>query len=554
VLSTARETTEQVSLTVFDEYLFMSRYLFHCSGCGWFLAVAGLFCPVLNGQVLTGRPLAQFTESGLISSVAANRSGLERAWFTQVELDSSHSKVSYVTLYVSSSVSKTIHEVSHDRGKELFSDRELDNFGEPLGVEGAKKLADEKVRELTALGFNPKLETRLMPEITLYVVTDHGLVQAIDGETGRTRWSAQIGKSDHPTLEPAANDDYLAVINGSVLYVANARDGTLVWQRQLRGVPGAGPGISLELVHVPMITGMMETYNLKDWRRPPSFFQSVGRAVIQPTVTPNSVAWPTDRGHVYVGRANVYGSRYRLVAHDTIVAPVSYLAPNHFFVASFDGYVYCVQESSGEVLWRFSTGNPISHPPVVIRDAVYVINDDGGMYCVAVANGQEQWWTPNVRYFLAASNDRVYTTDKIGRILIIDDSTGSRISTIAVPHLDLQLINFSTDRIYVGTTRGLIQCLHEPQLELPLVYAAPPKPVEKPKIEQKGLDETETKPAPKAPTASPFDSPFGGADPFGAAPSGGTSPKPAAPAGGGVDPFGGGADPFGGGADPFGTP
>ena len=117
----------------------------------------------------------------------------------------------------------------------------------------------------------------------------------------------------------------------------------------------------------------------------------------------------------------------------------------------------------------------------------------------------------------------------------------------------IKLINSDTDRIYLGTETGLIQCLHEMELTEPLVHDASLIAArdEAPPTEQKGLDELQDQPKPPAaqqPAAgedageNPFDEPAG-KDPFGG--------------GAGKDPFGGakgddaGADPFGDGENPF---
>ena len=71
------------------------------------------------------------------------------------------------------------------------------------------------------------------------------------------------------TSEAAANEEYVAVVNGSMLYVLDRVGGSVRWQRRLRGAPGAGPALSETQVFVPMIDGMVEAYSTRR-RRPPS--------------------------------------------------------------------------------------------------------------------------------------------------------------------------------------------------------------------------------------------------------------------------------------------
>src|SRR6185369_8911748 len=54
---------------------------------------------------------------------------------------------------------------------------------------------------------------------SLLVQTTRGTVALLDGETGRTLWATQVGPSDRVSTEPDANEEFVAVVNGSVLYV-----------------------------------------------------------------------------------------------------------------------------------------------------------------------------------------------------------------------------------------------------------------------------------------------------------------------------------------------
>ena len=48
--------------------------------------------------------------------------------------------------------------------------------------------------------------------------------------------------------------------------------------------------------------------------------------------------------------------------------------------------------------------------------------------------------------------------------------SGAIIATLPTEELDLLFLNKQTDRIYIGTKRGLVQCLREPRNEFPLLH------------------------------------------------------------------------------------
>ena len=105
----------------------------------------------------------------------------------------------------------------------------------------------------------------------------------------------------------------------------------------------------------------------------------------------------------------------------------------------------------------------------------------------------------------------------------LDARTGSRLAEVRVDDMDLVLVNRLTDRIFIGTRRGLIQCVHEEANRWPVIHAggemeaAPKKP-----------DANQPPAGPKQPPAQAkpkTDNPFGAPDdnPFGA-PGGGAKP------------------------------
>jgi len=478
------------------------------------------FCLVFGTVVA---PVAAQSSSSLISPTEANRFGLERVWFTRVQFDRARGRIEHIRQHVSSKYGYAVHEVISKRGRKVITDRDLDRFGTPLGKEGAERQANVLVQQLTRSGIEAEIKTQVLPEITIYVVSDSGAVQAIDGETGRTRWSTYIGSPRFPTDAPGANDDYVAIVNGTNLYVLNQATGEIAWRRQTQSAPGAGPAVSGERVFVPMIGGTIEAYLVADGRQPPWIFQSRGRAVVQPVIAGTVVAWPTDKGDLYVAEANLTGIRYRLETGRPVVARPTSVPPNRIVVVSTDGYVYCIHESSGSLVWRFSTGEPIVKPAVAIDDALFVVTDDDNLFRLSAETGQEQWWAPRIREIVSASKTRLYCQGDTGQLIIFDMATGGRLGALSTELLDVRMVNYQTDRIFLGSSTGVIQCLREVGAEWPTIRAGGLE--EKPEKEVvKDAPAAEEEPAPAPAVSDPFgafgtepaaDPPASTEDPFG---------------------------------------
>jgi outer membrane protein assembly factor BamB len=489
---------------------------------------------------------AQVSASGLVSPAAARQAGLERMWFTQLSLDRARGRVSGVFMHVSPIQSHTVFEVKHSGKRYVFSERDRNAFGEEIGIDVAQEKADKKAVEIQQQLIDagnpdaqkPAIEKYVVPKITIYATSERGLVHALDGETGRTLWSTVIGNPLYPTSTPAANDKYVGACNGSTLYVLLAADGSVAWTRPADGVPGAGPALTEEYIFLPLVNGQVESFLLDEPKRPAGVYKSYGRTMVQPVVSSNSVAWPTDSGNLYVSLAHAPGLRFRLQATDGINSAPAFLDPDKMFATSLDGYIYCLNERKGNMLWRFTTGEPIAHSPVALGQTVYAISKRGNMYAIDVNSAAERWVIGGMRSYLAGNERRLYCIDVRGDLAILDTATGSRLGTITGIPSEVPVLNAQTDRILLVSTTGLVQCLREINLPFPVVHyqIEPQKKVAKP-VPKTTAQKSEEKPAQPA-DADPFapgaTKPAAAAptDPFAAPPPA----KPAAPPG--ANPFG----------------
>jgi outer membrane protein assembly factor BamB len=384
-----------------------------------------------------------------------------------------------------------------------------------------------------------ELQHMVLHNGTLFLQTDNATLHAIDAETGQSLWSAQVGRRGHPSMAPGVNDDLVGVVNGSFLYVVNRFNGKILWKAQTDGAPGAGAALSDVRAYVPMVDGLVASYRLETLKDPmaelmkiqadqlteeekaemeverretirlqqeyipPLLCRSWGRIFVSPVVTIQSegeelVAWPTDRGLIFVGRIDrpeerAFSIRYRLKTSGEIVAPPTYRPPDPadpadhgtLFAASQDGFIHALMAHNGDPLWRFSAGEPLVQPPVYVNGHLFAAVQLGGLHCLDAKTGDQKWWSPNILQFVAMSKDRVYAVDDLKRLVALSLETGSRLDTMSILGHEFQLINTETDRIYLADRSGLVQCLHEVGFAEPLVHKALRAPAE-------GGDEAQT--------------------------------------------------------------
>jgi outer membrane protein assembly factor BamB len=224
----------------------------------------------------------------------------------------------------------------------------------------------------------------------------------------------------------------------------------------------------------------------------PLFFRSKGRTLVQPLAlresrTDEFISWPTDEGYLYIGRVNRNNERHleirsRIKASAPITVQPAYLPPTKginpefgvIYFGSNNGNVTAISED-GVVQWQCPVGDPIVQSPVSIGDRVYFSTQYGGMYCVGAMPDEagrvvRHWFATGATQFLAASKDRVYAADRFGNTLILDAKTGKQADSIETSKQSFKFTNAQSDRLYLASPDGVIQCFHEIGVKDPLRY------------------------------------------------------------------------------------
>jgi len=394
----------------------------------------------------------------LVGFEAASKNGLERAWFSQVRVD---------------------------RGKNRVTSWALHND-------------------------------------LLLALTSTGTLHAMDSESGRTRWVAQVGNPRHPSTGPAANAELVAVLSGSRLFMLDRGDGHLVWSRSIGNTSEAAPTLGENYAYVAQINGRVEGFKLDDPTARVWQYQSVGHIHHPPIIAGELVAWASDRGHLYFGNAIRPRVSFRVETHDQIAAAPTASGEN-LYATSLGGYLYCYTQAKGVELWRFSSGRPITKKPTVVGDRVYVASEAPALYAIDSTSGRHEWTAEGVVQFVARGANRVYGLDRFGTLLILDGESGTLAGRIATGVGFSAVANEQSDRIFLVSDSGLVQCLHElgagePTLHLKsagkemMSEKGEPEDAPAEEVEEPAMDATEEEPAEDF---EDDEDPFGDDDPFG---------------------------------------
>lgn len=568
------------------------------------LTLVALFI-VAQILVVTSAANAQFARKGLIDRNAARNVGLERTWHLQVPMNPYASEIKDVYVHVSTQQARWVYEVQQGPKSWFFADDQLDQFGRPVGKKAAEILAANKKAELG----DAEILEHGVPTVRIALLTDRGDVTLVDGETGAVLWTKTVGNPRHAAVGVCTNDELTVVLTGLRMYVIRNSDGHVITEKITKGIAGASPVIterrtaitfnyeanqdgenSYSMIYVPTIENRMDLYDLDKEIKTggpdalasyPKGLPGFGRGLMQPTLGSKSIAWPTDQGVVYVADLVTNNVDRQLRTLGTITAPVAYIpGVRRFLTASSDGYVYCFKEDDPDDMWRSSIGEPIYKEPILVDGNAYVVTRSYKLHQLDLSTGAEKWIVPNVERVISISDNRIYCVQVGGNLMVLDENQGTPLRTVPMQSVDFTFLNPMTDRMYLGTKDGLLQCVRELNQTFPVVHTkASESAVADAAAADANTANDEPKenpfapkpdPMPNAGNANPFGKPAnngGNANPFGQPANnnngGGNAnpfaPKPAAGNGGGnANPFGqpanGGGNAGGNNANPFGQP
>jgi len=67
------------------------------------------------------------------------------------------------------------------------------------------------------------------------------------------------------------------------------------------------------------------------------------------------------------------------------------IVDNRVYVGSKDGYLYCLNASTGQKIWRHPTGSEVNSSPTISGGRAYFGSDDGWFYCLDAETGDPYW-------------------------------------------------------------------------------------------------------------------------------------------------------------------
>ncbi len=218
----------------------------------------------------------------------------------------------------------------------------------------------------------------------LYFGGDDGNVYAVDSETGRQMWKTKT-RGPVPATPAVVNGTlYVGSYDGN-FYALNADTGASKW----KFATGGERRFEAKGLH-----GMQpKTQTIAD---PFDIFLS------SPVVVGGAVYFGSGDGNVYALDANSGELRWKFKTGDVVHASPAF-ADGVVFVGSWDSYFYAIDAKNGKEKWRFHGGEDalihnqvgFQSSPAVVDGVVYTGCRDAQLYALEAESGKEKWKIDN---------------------------------------------------------------------------------------------------------------------------------------------------------------
>ena len=461
------------------------------------------------------------TAYGQLTTAEAGRLGLEPRWSAALNTSLKEPAKTSVMIWQSAAPARTSIELNAGGKQILIDTATLGTDGNPLGVEGAKAQAETLAKRMRFAGLKPVITERTSPNIYLLVTASDGSLEMLDAETGKSLWMTQVGKTSQPTFPAMMNDEHIIVTNGSTIYVLETTTGKFLYSFRSEDGPGSAAGELNGRIFIPTLTGKFISYLGADRLLEPSRFVYGGRSTIRSGVnrTINVVAVPVEPKFVFFftiepttqtnSKPLIPVATARLEAQSPVFAPpVPY--EDSFIVCSRSGEIFRINPlAGGDIKWVSSTGSVLYSSPLVAQNGIFVISDSGELLAYDATSGSVlSGWGDTIhgmKQVLSVSKERVFVRNKSGQLVVFDFATGNQIGLAGTGFVG-GLANPVSDRVYLITNEGIMQCLAEKGASSPLIHQDVQAPASEKEPKEKPKPEIDRGTAPNA------DDPFGGAD------------------------------------------
>jgi outer membrane protein assembly factor BamB len=263
-------------------------------------------------------------------------------------------------------------------------------------------------------------------------------VYALDEASGKLVWKFEMGvKKDYPWRydyyysSPVVKDGKLFIGgDDGFFYALNQQTGKLLWKFQCNGIVRSTAAINGSTIYFGDTEATLYAVDMK-----------VGKELWQYKINGDTM------------NNEDYGFDRRAITSSPVVVD------NKLIFGARDGYLYCINNSTGQPTWKVDHRVSWIISTVAVKDSFVVTGTSDGRFVQAVnlETGKEIWKQRTALAVWASPlivNDKVYAAAFDGQLTCLDLKTGKRISQYKTDGMMMSSPVWSDNMLYVGSDDG----------------------------------------------------------------------------------------------------
>lgn len=265
------------------------------------------------------------------------------------------------------------------------------------GVVHALELSSGEERWTSMLGAETGAASPLVVKDRVIVGDMDGILHALNASSGREAWRLQ---TDGPIsgAAGASGSEIVSATQSGTAYSVDAVSGEITWQAELPGGVSRSIALTADTAFFGAAGGFLVALDLSDGRALWSIDAATAGEVGTPTVSGGRVYAATGldtdepgaRGVVAVDAAiGAQLWRYASPAGAQIYTPA--VVGDRAYVVGHDRNVVALDAASGTTLWSTTTGAENEALPCVAASVVYVPTNGGSVQALDAADGALRW-------------------------------------------------------------------------------------------------------------------------------------------------------------------
>ena len=245
-------------------------------------------------------------------------------------------------------------------------------------------------------------------EDVIYVQSVSGNVTALNAESGRAFWSAQVGNADEVGLAAASDSRTVVIVAGPSIYGYEKFTGRKLFGYRLPDQPTAGPVLANGSVLVPVGNGSLCSYHLQDLNylgRLNALPRGIAKAIdwrftsgemihVAPVAGRDRVVVATEVGNIHaisLLEAEKGRAKFQFLMESRATAPLTLVTRDdkeYLLSMSAENRLFCIElQTNGLMKWTAQLSRPVTQPVIAIGQDVFVLSEDGDLAKYSLATG-----------------------------------------------------------------------------------------------------------------------------------------------------------------------